>query len=154
MVERVSAVETRYAAGNRRFEAGTPPVVQAIGLGAALDWLMPLPWESIRQHETALAERLLNGLSGISGLRLLGEATAQGRSPIFSFDIEGCHSHDICQVLDEFGVALRGGHHCAQPLMDALGLVSTTRASLALFNIREDVDALVGGLEKAVDILR
>jgi cysteine desulfurase/selenocysteine lyase len=154
MVERVSVEQTRYATGSRRFEAGTPPVVQAVGLGVALDWLMTLPREEIRRQEEDLSSRLLQGLSEIPGLRLLGEASARGRAPIFSFDIQGCHSHDICQVLDEYGVALRGGHHCAQPLMDALGLVSTTRASLALFNTARDVQALLDGLHRSVEILR
>lgn len=154
MIERVSADSTRYLSGNRRFEAGTPPVAQAIGLGAALEWLLALPWADIRDFEKQLMQRMLEGLSGIGGLSLIGEAAADQRAPIFSFDIEGCHSHDICQVLDESGVAVRGGHHCAQPLMDALGLVSTTRASLAVFNNEQDVGALIDGLHRAVEILR
>ncbi len=154
MIERVSAQGTRYASGNRRFEAGTPPVAQAIGLGAALEWLTALPWPEIHRHERQLAERLLRGLEDIRGLTVLGEITPGGRAPIFSFDIEGCHSHDLCHVLDEFGVALRGGHHCAQPLMDALDLVATTRASIAVFNTEDDITALLDGLHKAVELLR
>ncbi len=154
MVERVSARATRYLPGHRRFEAGTPPVAQAIGLGAALEWLMALPWAEIRLYEKQLMRQVLEGLSGIAGLTLIGTPSAEQRVPIFSFDIEGCHSHDICHVLDEFGVALRGGHHCAQPLMDALGLVSTTRASLALFNNEQEIGALIEGLHRAAEILR
>ena len=154
MIERVTADGTRYLSGNRRFEAGTPPVAQAIGLGAALEWLMALPWSDIRRYEQQLATQLLQGLSGIGGLTLLGEPSAQGRAPIFSFDIDGCHSHDVCQVLDDYGVELRGGHHCAQPLMDALGLIATSRASLAVFNKKEAVEALLHGLQQTVELLR
>ncbi|MCB1675947.1 MAG: cysteine desulfurase, partial [Halioglobus sp.] len=154
MIERVTVEGTRYLRGNRSFEAGTPPLVQAIGLGAALEWLMGLPWPDIRQYEQALTARVLQGLAAIEGLSLVGEPVSQGRAPIFSFTIEGCHSHDVCQVLDDCGVALRGGHHCAQPLMDSLGLVATSRASLAVFNTREDVDALLQGLQQTVELLR
>jgi cysteine desulfurase/selenocysteine lyase len=154
MVERVTAQGTRFLKGYRRFEAGTPPVAQAIGLGAALEWLMALPWQEIKACEYRLASHILQGLNAIPGLRPIGEQSPEGRAPIFSFDIEGCHSHDVCQILDDYGLALRGGHHCAQPLMDALGLVATSRASLAVFNDDADVDALLYGLQKAVDILR
>ena len=154
MIERVTAQGTRYASGRRRFEAGTPPVTQAIGLGVALEWLMDQPWTEIRWYEQGLMQKLLQGLSGISGLTLVGERSLEQRAPIFSFDIEACHSHDICHLLDEHGVELRGGHHCAQPLMDALDLVATTRASIALFNNEMDIEALLHGLQKAVEILR
>ena len=154
MIERVTAQGTRYASGRRRFEAGTPPVTQAIGLGVALEWLMDQPWTEIRWYEQGLMQKLLQGLSGISGLTLVGERSLEQRAPIFSFDIEACHSHDICHLLDEHGVELRGGHHCAQPLMDALDLVATTRASIALFNNEMDIEALLDGLQKAVEILR
>ena len=154
MIERVTVDGTRYLSGYRRFEAGTPPVAQAIGLGVALDWLMALPWSDIRRYEQQLAKQLLQGLSAVKGLTLLGESSAQGRAPIFSFDIEGCHSHDVCQVLDDYGVELRGGHHCAQPLMDALGLTATSRASLAVFNNEADIEALLNGLQQAVELLR
>jgi cysteine desulfurase/selenocysteine lyase len=154
MIERVTADGTRYLSGNRRFEAGTPPVAQAIGLGAALDWLMVLPWSDIRRYEQQLAKQLLQGLSSIGGLNLVGELSPEGRAPIFSFDIDGCHSHDVCQVLDDYGVELRGGHHCAQPLMDALGLIATSRASLAVFNNEADIEALLNGLQQTVELLR
>ena len=140
--------------GNRRFEAGTPPVAQAIGLGAALDWLMTLPWQDIRPYEQRLSRQLMQGLLKIEGLNLLGEHSLVHRAPIFSFDIAGCHSHDVCQILDDYGVALRGGHHCAQPLMDALGLVATSRASIAVFNNEDDIDALLIALNKVLEVLR
>ncbi len=154
MVERVTAQGTRYLPGNRRFEAGTPPIAQAVGLGAALEWLTVLPWPDIRAYEDRLMRLMLEGLLSVDGLTLIGEASTEQRVPIFSFDINGCHSHDICQVLDDYGVALRGGHHCAQPLMDALGLVSTTRASLGMFNSEQEVRTLVDGLHRAMEILR
>ena len=154
MIERVTTAETRFCSGRQAFEAGTPPVVQAIGLGAALEWLQTMPWVQIHQYERHLSRRLLQGFAAIDGLKLLGEFSPDGRAPIFSFDIEGCHSHDVCHILNEFGVALRGGHHCAQPLMDALGLVATTRASIALFNSDEDIEALLSGLRQAVVLLR
>jgi len=154
MIERVTATQTRYITGNRRFEAGTPPVAQAIGLAAALEWLMALPWQDIRPYEQKLSHRLIQGLLDIDGLKLLGEHSSAHRAPIFSFHIDGCHSHDICQILDDYGVALRGGHHCAQPLMDQLGLVSTSRASIAVFNNEDDVEALLMALGKVLEVLR
>ena len=154
MIERVTASETRYMSGNRRFEAGTPPVAQAIGLGVALDWLRALPWQKIHSYEQKLSQKLLQGLLDIHGLSLLGEHVQTHRAPIFSFHIDGCHSHDVCQILDDYGVALRGGHHCAQPLMDALGLVATTRASIAVFNNEDDIDALLIALNKVLEVLR
>jgi cysteine desulfurase/selenocysteine lyase len=154
MVERVTVESTRYLGGSRRFEAGTPPIAQAVGLGAALEWLQALPWENIRRYEQGLMQQMLRGLSAVPGLTLIGSPSTEHRAPIFSFDLESCHSHDICQILDDYGVALRGGHHCAQPLMDALGLVSTTRASLGVFNSEADIRALIGGLHRAVEILR
>jgi cysteine desulfurase/selenocysteine lyase len=154
MIERVTAENTRYLKGHRRFEAGTPAIAQAIGLGVALDWMAALPWHDIKAHEQQLVNQILQGLDSIEGVTLIDEPSPAGRAPIFSFDIEGCHSHDICQILDDYGVALRGGHHCAQPLMDTLGLMATSRASLAVFNNDADVGALLYGLQKAVDILR
>ncbi len=154
MIERVTAQQTRYLSGNRRFEAGTPPVAQAIGLGAALDWLSVMPWQQVREYEKKLSQRLLRGLLKIDGLMVLGEQSSAHRAPIFSFDIEGCHSHDVCQILDDYGVAVRGGHHCAQPLMDALGLVATSRVSMAVFNNEADIDALLIALDKVLAVLR
>lgn len=153
MVERVTATHARYLDSSARLEAGTPPVAQAIGLGVALDWLMGLPWPEIRAHEARLAQLLHTGLQRIDGLRLFGPSTP-ARLPIFSFDIDGCHPHDLCQVADEFGVALRGGHHCAQPLMDALGVTATTRASAALFNSEAEIEQLLTALVRAIEVLR
>ena len=154
MVERVEVAGTRFLEANQRLEAGTPPIAQAIGLGAAVEWLMTLPWAQIKEHETQLLQQLAAGLADIRGFRLIGPALVRPRLPIVSFDIEGCHPHDICQMSDQHGVALRGGHHCAQPLMDAMGVMATTRASFAVFNTKEDVQALLSGLRQAVEFLQ
>ena len=153
MVGEVSLASLSFAAPPARFEAGTPPVAQAIGLGAAVDWLMTLPWTEIQLAESALLARLLAGLATFPTLRLIGPADLARRLPIVSFEVRGIHPHDVCQVLGEREVALRGGNHCAQPLFAALGLAGATRASLALYNDAADVDALLAGLEDALEIL-
>lgn len=148
MIRTVTLERTIYAAPPHKFEAGTPPIAQAIGLGAAADWLMRLDWPAVSAHELRLTQRVLDGLPVQS--RIIGPAGLQGRVPVISFAIPGLHPHDICQILDRRGVALRGGHHCAQPLMDRLGLAGTTRASIALYNNDNDIEALIEGLDSAV----
>lgn len=157
MVGRVTLEASTWAEVPRRFEAGTPPIAQAVGLAAALDWMMTLSWPEIRSRERAGARRLLDGLARLPGVRVLGPADpgeCVDRAPIVSFDVAGIHPHDLVQVLDERALALRGGHHCAQPLMDAFGVQACTRASLALYNDEADVDALLEGLEHALRVLR
>jgi cysteine desulfurase/selenocysteine lyase len=117
-------------------------------------WLSALDWPAVSAHEMHLTQRLLDGIGRLRGARIVGPAELQGRIPVVSFDIDGAHPHDICQILDGHGVALRGGHHCAQPLMDHLGLAGTTRASLALYNNEADIDALLTGLDDAAARLR
>jgi cysteine desulfurase/selenocysteine lyase len=153
MVGRVDMDVATYAEPPRRFEAGTPPIAQAVGLGAALDWMRGLPWDRIRGDELGLARQLLDGLSRIEGIRIIGPTGLADRQPIVSFHLPGLHPHDICQVLDERGLALRGGHHCAQPLLRAFGVDSATRASIALYNSTEDIEALLAGLRDALRIL-
>jgi cysteine desulfurase/selenocysteine lyase len=148
MIGEVMPEASTWAAPPQRFEAGTPPIAQAIGLAAALDWMMTLDWAAIREREDALCRRLIEGLARIPGLRLLGPPQGR-RAPIISFDIPGLHPHDICQVLDAQHLALRGGHHCAQPLLAALGVEVCTRASIALYNDAGDIDALLDGLDRA-----
>lgn len=145
MVGQVTPEATIWADPPQRFEAGTPPIAQAVGLGAALDWMMELDWATIHARESVLCTALIEGLQRIPGLRLLGPA-AGPRAPIVSFDIPGLHPHDICQVLDAHQLALRGGHHCAQPLMTALGVEVCSRASIALYNDEADIAALLDGL--------
>ncbi|CAA7625196.1 aminotransferase class V-fold PLP-dependent enzyme [Magnetospirillum sp. SS-4] len=138
-----------------RFEAGTPPVAQAVGLARALDWMAGLDWPAVRAHEAALTRRLLDGLAGRDGIRLVGPADLADRLPVVSFAVEGCHPHDLSHLLAERGVAVRGGAHCARPLMSALGLdEGCVRASLAPYNDETDVDALLSGLDHAIGVLR
>ncbi|HUW36304.1 MAG TPA: aminotransferase class V-fold PLP-dependent enzyme [Rhodocyclaceae bacterium] len=153
MVGTVSLEELSFAPPPARFEAGTPPIAQAVGLGAALDWMMTLPWAEIHDYESALLARLLEGLARLPAVRLIGPGDLDARLPIVSFEVAGVHPHDVCQVLGERGVALRGGHHCAQPLFAALGSEGATRASIALYNDFADVDALLAGLEHALRVL-
>ena len=153
MVGRVGLEQSTWAEPPSRFEAGTPPIAQAVGLGAALDWMQTLPWEQIRAHEQALLERLLAGLQSIPGVRLTGPSDAAARLPVVSFRLAGQHSHDVCQVLDDQRVAVRGGHHCAQPLLAALGVDECVRVSLALYNDDADVDALLAAVDAAREIL-
>ncbi|MBK7022796.1 MAG: cysteine desulfurase [Sulfuritalea sp.] len=152
MIAEVTPEASTWAAPPQRFEAGTPPIAQAIGLAAALDWMMTLDWTAIREREDALCQQLIEGLARIPGLRLLGPQHAhhcEARAPIVSFDIPDLHPHDICQVLDAQNLALRGGHHCAQPLLAALGAEACTRASIALYNGEADIEALLAGLDRA-----
>jgi cysteine desulfurase/selenocysteine lyase len=150
MIRRVEIERSTFAPPPHRFEAGTPPIGAAIGMGAAAAWLAGLDWAEIGQHELALTQRMLTGLEALPRVRLIGPAGLQARLGVVSFDVEGIHPHDVCQMLDGFGVALRGGHHCAQPLMDRFDLAATARASLALYNDTADVDALLEGLEATI----
>jgi cysteine desulfurase/selenocysteine lyase len=154
MIRTVSLEKATWAAVPHKFEAGTPPITQAVGLGAAVEWLLTLDWPAVSEHEMRLTQLVLDGLSTIKDVRVLGPSGLQGRVGVISFAIEGAHPHDICQILDRRGVALRGGHHCAQPLMERFGVAGTTRASLALYNDDSDVDALIDGLGEAMRVLR
>ena len=146
MIASVTPQASTWAAPPQRFEAGTPPIAQAVGLGAALEWMMMIDWRQIHARESRLCESLMEGLLRIPVLRLLGPEASAQRAPIVSFEISGLHPHDICQVLDAHNLALRGGHHCAQPLMAALGTEACTRASIALYNDEADIEALLEGL--------
>ncbi|HEX9461430.1 MAG TPA: SufS family cysteine desulfurase [Alphaproteobacteria bacterium] len=150
MIRTVTLEKTTWAAVPHKFEAGTPPIAQAIGLGAAAEWLMRLDWPAVSAHELRLTQRVLDGLGRVRGAKVVGPSSLQGRVPVVSFALDGAHPHDICQILDGFGVALRGGHHCAQPFMERMGLGGTTRASIAMYNTDADIDALLTGLDAAV----
>ena len=130
-----------------RFEAGTPPIVQAIGLGHAIDYMESLGRDAIAAHETDLRDYARDELRKINSLRIIGDTPDKGA--IFSFELEGIHAHDVSMVVDRAGVAVRAGTHCAQPLMQRFGVTSTCRASFGLYNTRDEVDALVASLEKA-----
>ena len=147
MIEQVTLEEVRYAEPPMRFEAGTPPILEAIGLGAALDWLSGLDRDAVLAHEHALFRRVREGLDGRNWLKLIGDAP--GKGAILAFNVEGAHAHDIAQVLDRYGVAVRAGTHCAEPLMRRFGATSSVRASFALYNTLEEADAFVAALDKA-----
>jgi cysteine desulfurase / selenocysteine lyase len=153
MIRRVTLERTEYAAVPQRFEAGTPPIAQAVALAAAARWVKGLDPEALHAHLMRLTGRLLDGLGERRHVRIVGPRGLQARFPVVSFHVEGVHPHDICQIADEHGVALRGGHHCAQPFMDALDLPGTTRASLAPYNDDGDVDAFFRGLDDALERL-
>jgi cysteine desulfurase/selenocysteine lyase len=154
MIGRVTFAETTWAEPPRRFEAGTPPIGPAIGLGAACKWLLTLDWSAAHAHEMALVQRVMDGLQDIKGTWLLGPASLQGRYPVVSFTLEGVHTHDVAQVLDSYAVAVRAGHHCAQPLHDRFDIAGTTRVSIAPYNDNADIDALLDGVEQAARTLR
>ena len=146
MIGRVTLDEITYADPPHRFEAGTPPILEAIGLGAAIAWLEGLDRAAIAQHEHALYNRVKERLNGANWITELG--TAPGKGAIFSFNVEGAHAHDIAQLLDQYGVAVRAGAHCAEPLMERFGVASSARASFALYNTLEEADAFVEALIK------
>ncbi|MCP5432628.1 MAG: cysteine desulfurase [Alphaproteobacteria bacterium] len=152
MIELVTKETVTYNAPPHRFEAGTPAILEAVGLKAALDFLGGLDRAAVAAHEADLLAYASARLPEIEGLRLIG--TAPGKGAIASFVIEGLHAHDIATIIDRQGVAVRAGHHCAQVLMDRFGVTSTARASFGLYNTREEVDTLVAALDKAVTLLR
>jgi cysteine desulfurase / selenocysteine lyase len=154
MISRVTFARTEYARAPHRFEAGTPAIGAAIGMGAAACFLTSLNWRDATRHELGLTQRLLDGLSQVPQVRVIGPVGLQGRIGVVSFEAEGAHSHDICHLLGARGVCLRGGHHCAQPLMDRFGVVATARTSLAPYNDAADIDALLAGLDEVLAILR
>jgi len=146
MIDRVDFDHITYADPPLRFEAGTPAIIEAIGLGAAVKWLEGLDRPAIAAHEHALYEAAAAGLSGINGARILG--TTRDKGAILSFTLEGAHAHDVAQLLDRYGVAVRAGAHCAEPLMRRLGVSSSLRASFALYNTRQEVDAFLDALDR------
>lgn len=152
MIESVSEDAIAYAGVPQRFEAGTPPILEAIGLDAALKWFMAMDRTAIHAHEKALYDRALEQLSAIGGVRVLGEAPEKGA--ILSFVMDGVHAHDLAQILDRYGVAVRAGLHCAEPLARRLGVTSSARASFALYNTLDDADAFVAAVSKAQSFFR
>ncbi len=150
MIRSVEFERTTYDDPPRRFEAGTPAAAEAIGLAAALDYVVGLGWAAIERHERGLVEATVAGLERIAGLRLVGQP--RERAGVVSFVLDGIHAHDLGTVLDHYGVAVRAGHHCAQPLMRRFGLPATVRASFGLYNTRAEVAALLNALARAQDI--
>jgi cysteine desulfurase/selenocysteine lyase len=147
MIREVTRGNVTYADAPMRFEAGTPPIVQTVGLAAALDYLDSVGRERSAAHEMALARVATRRLKELNGIRIIGEARDKG--PIISFEAIGIHAHDLATILDREGVAVRGGHHCAQPLMERFNVAGTARASFALYNTLEEVDALIAAVGEA-----
>lgn len=152
MIRTVSIAESTWAAPPHRFEAGTPNISGAVGLAAAIGFLAETGMDRIAARETELTDYATQRLSTIDGLRIVG--TAPGKASVISFVVDGVHPHDLGTILDHHGVACRAGHHCAMPLMEALGLPATTRASFAPYNLESEIDALVEGIEEAVRLFR
>jgi cysteine desulfurase/selenocysteine lyase len=150
MIASVTFEKTTYNRLPFRFEAGTPHIAGAVGLGAAIDYLNEIGLDTICAYEEALLDYGTERLRTIPGLRILGEA--RKKASVLSFVLDGIHPHDIGTILDQEGIAVRTGHHCAQPVMDRFGVPATSRASLALYNTREDIDRLVEGIHKVREI--
>jgi cysteine desulfurase/selenocysteine lyase len=148
MVDSVTMESATWAATPRKFEAGVPNMAQAVGLSAAIDYLNQIGMHNIAQHEQDLTSYLLKGIISISGVKVIGPVDMKDRGGVVSFTVDGVHPHDVGQVLDQYGIAVRTGHHCAWPLMRKLNLVGTTRASLYLYNSKSDVDSLLESIEK------
>ncbi len=130
-----------------RFEPGTPPIAEAVGLTAAIEYLDKLGMDRVAEHEQALTRRALQALGAIDRVRVFGPPPADERGAVVAFSVEGLHPHDVAALLDAEGIAVRAGHHCAQPLMRALGVVGTSRASFCVYNSPDEVDLLAGALE-------
>ena len=146
MIRKVTTSGTSWADPPARFEAGTPAIAQAIGLAAAFRWLDGLGMEAVAAHEHEIADYALERLTEVPGLRIFGPAASPGRLGPVSFELEGVHAHDVSEILDRHGVAVRAGHHCAQPLMERLGVTATARASFGVYTTPEEIDRLCEGL--------
>ena len=148
MVDSVTMEGATWASAPRKFEAGVPNMAQAVGLSAAIDYLNMVGMNKIFEHEQELTQQLLTGLSKISGVNVVGPLDMKDRGGVISFTVDGVHPHDVGQVLDQYGIAVRTGHHCAWPLMKKLNLVGTTRASFHLYNDSDDINALLEAIKK------
>jgi len=148
MIETVTMRKTTFAPPPARFEAGTPPIAEAIGLGAAVDYLSGLGMEAIHEHELQITGYALKTLADIDGVRVFGPGFPENRGGTVSFDVAGVHPHDVGQILDDLGVEVRVGHHCARPVCARFGVAAMTRASFYLYTTTEEIDALARGVEQ------
>jgi cysteine desulfurase/selenocysteine lyase len=148
MIETVTMQRSTFAPPPARFEAGTPPIAEAVGLGAAVDYLTSIGMPAVQRHEQELVAYALDALATVPGLRIFGPAVPVGRGGTISFALDSIHPHDVGQVLDAQGVQVRVGHHCARPVCVRYGVAATTRASFYLYTTTGEVDALVRGLEQ------
>jgi cysteine desulfurase/selenocysteine lyase len=151
MIDIVERDRVLYNDPPHRFEAGTPPILEAIGLGAAISWLTSMDRAAIEAHEAMVRDRAMDALRGLNWVTLHGQQP--GKGAIVAFSVEGAHPHDVAQILDRQGIAVRAGHHCAQPLMQRLGVTATARASFACYNAAEEVDQFIEALHKARKLL-
>ena len=152
MIETVDMTGTTYAQPPHRFEAGTPMIAQAVGLGAAIDYLTAIGMDNVRAHEQALTAHALEALATVPGLAVIGPNTPDNRGATISFTMKGIHPHDVAQLLDEQGIAVRAGHHCARPVCVRYGIPATTRASFGIYTTTGEVDALVAGLARVQEM--
>jgi cysteine desulfurase/selenocysteine lyase len=150
MILSVSFEKTKYNYVPYKFEAGTPHIEGVIAFGATIDYLRKIGMDAIRAYEDMLLAHGTQVLSQVKGLRLIG--TAREKAGVLSFDLEGVHPHDVGTILDQEGIAIRTGHHCAQPVMDRFGVPATARASLAFYNTKEELDALAAGLQRVREV--
>jgi cysteine desulfurase/selenocysteine lyase len=151
MIETVTMEATTYAAPPQRFEAGTPMTSQVVGLAAAARYLGALGMDAVEAHERELVAAAIDGLSGIDEVRIIGPTVMENRGSPVSFVVDGVHAHDVGQVLDDDGVAVRVGHHCALPLHRRFAVAATARASFAVYNTPDEVDRLVAGVRHALE---
>jgi len=151
MIEDVFEDRVTYNDPPHKFEAGTPPIIQAIGLGAAIDWYRQFDPKDVHQHEMAVYHHALDGLRSINSFKLIGDAKEKGS--VLAFNLQGAHAHDVAQILDKYGIAVRAGQHCTQPLMTKLGIHSTARASFGIYNTLDEADRLIEGVKKAATFL-
>jgi cysteine desulfurase / selenocysteine lyase len=150
MISSVTFEKTTYNKIPYKFEAGTPNIAGVIGLGAAIDYLNSIDMEAVAVYEHGLLEYATDAISAVPGVRLIG--TAREKAAVVSFVLDGVHPHDVGTILDQEGIAVRAGHHCAQPVMDRFGVPATVRASLGLYNTREEIDTLAAGLHKVSEV--
>jgi cysteine desulfurase/selenocysteine lyase len=149
MISTVTMEESTYLESPKRFEAGVPNMAQAVGLGAAVDYLERVGFENIHHHEQELTKIAIAGLSQIPDLTIIGPLDMKDRGGIVSFTVAGVHPHDLGQALDQYGIAVRTGHHCCWPLMKRFNTVATTRASFYLYNDKADINSLIEGVDRA-----
>lgn len=154
MISKVSLEKSSWNELPWKFEAGTPNIAGAIGLGAAVDYLWRIGMEDVRKHEMELTEYAIKQLSGIPEVTILGSLDPKKRGGVISFNVGNIHAHDVASILDSEGVAIRSGHHCAQPLMEFLGIESAARASFYIYNTKDDVDLLVEGIKKVKKVFK
>ncbi|MEX0887931.1 MAG: aminotransferase class V-fold PLP-dependent enzyme, partial [Patescibacteria group bacterium] len=154
MIREVYLRESKFKEPPHKFEAGTPNIADVIGLGAAVDYLTAIGMENVMVHDRELAGYALEKLAGVNGLAIYGPRDSSRRSGAVSFNVAGIHPHDLATVLDEEGIAIRSGNHCAMPLHDRLGVVASARASFALYDTEEEVDLLIEGIGKAQNIFK